>query len=112
MRFDKVEKGMFDRVEKVLRAVYHRRGEATPQRLDPHWRAEVLRQIRTLPSETEPPLLWLFQQYIWRLAPVACALIIAMGLWMTQTGLSPELDLVALSLDNSVSVNLIASFGM
>jgi hypothetical protein len=35
-----------------------------------------------------------------------------MGLWMTQTGLSPELDLVALSLDNSVSVNLIASFGM
>ena len=103
---------MFDKIEKVLKAVYHHRGAVAAQGLDPRWRAAVLRQIRTLPAETEPPLAWLFQQYIWRLAPVACALIIAMGLWMTQTGLNPELDLVALSLDNSVSVNLIASFGM
>jgi hypothetical protein len=112
MMFDKGEKLRFDKVEKVLKAVYRRREKAAPQGLDPRWRVEVLRQIKTQSPETEPPLAWLFQQYIWRLAPVACALILAMGLWMTQTGLNPELDLVALSLDNPVGVNLIASFGM
>jgi hypothetical protein len=103
---------MSDKIENVLKAVYRHRGEAAPQSLDPQWRASVLRQIRTLRPDGEPPLVWLFQQYIWRLAPVACALILALGFWMTQTGLNPELDLVALSLDNPVSVNLIASFGM
>lgn len=103
---------MFDKIEKALKAVYRQRGEAAPPSLDPRWRADILRQIRTLRPDTDPPVLWLFQQYIWRLAPVACALILAMGLWMMQTGLNPELDLVALFLDNPVSINLIASFGM
>jgi hypothetical protein len=103
---------MFDKVEKVFKAVYHHRGKAAPQALDPKCRAEVLRQIRNLRPDTAPPLPWLFQQYIWRLAPVACALILALGLWMARTGLNPDLDLVALSLDNPVSVNLIATFGI
>lgn len=103
---------MSDKIEKVLKAVYRKRGTAkadTPA-LNPMWRANALRKIRTLPID--PPLFWLFQQYIWRLAPVACILILAMGLWLIQGGLNPELDMAALALDNPVGVHLLASFGM
>ena len=103
---------MSHKAENVLKAVYRQRGEGRQAPLDPDWRTSVLRQIRTQRADAVPPSMWLFQQYLWRLAPVACALILAMGVWVTRTGLNPELDLVALSLDNPVSVNLIASFGM
>lgn len=101
-----------DRLETVLKEVYRKRGETEETTLDPKWRTHVLRQIRTLSAKTEPPLMWLFQEYVWRLAPVACVLILALGIWMSRGALTPELDLAAFALDNPVGVNLLASFGM
>ncbi len=96
----------------IFKAIYRQRGDGVPQTLDPQWRGRLLRQIRTLRLDAEPPLMWLFQQYIWRLAPVACALTLVLGVWITQTGLDPDLELVALALDNPISANLIAAFGL
>ncbi|BBO75260.1 hypothetical protein DSCW_26770 [Desulfosarcina widdelii] len=101
------------RVEGVLKDVYLGAGSHRQDSLDPDWKANALRRIRSLPeSPGQIPLGWLFQHYLWRLAPVAGVLILFIALWMVQSGLNPDIEMAALALDNPIDFGLIEPFGL
>ncbi|WP_319524065.1 hypothetical protein [uncultured Desulfosarcina sp.] len=100
-------------VEGVLRDVYLEAGRYRSNSLDPDWKTNTLRRIRSLPgSPGQIPLGWLFQHYLWRLAPVACVLILFITLWMAQSGLNPDIEMAALALDNPIDFGLFEPFGL
>lgn len=100
-------------VETVLRDVYRQAGSRRAASLDDRWKADVLRRIRTLPDPGgQPPPMWLFQQYLWRLAPVAGVLILIMTIWLAQGGLSSDIEMAALTLNNPANFNLIEVLGL
>lgn len=100
-------------VETVFRDVYRRAGNRRMASLDDRWKADVLRQIRTQPDHGgQPPLAWLFQQYLWRMAPVACVLILFMAIWLARGGLNPDIEMAALTLNNPANFNLIEVLGL
>ena len=100
-------------MEKVLKDVYLKVGSRRPDSLNTDWKANALRQIRLLPeSPGQIPLDWLFQHYLWRLAPAACILILFLAVWMIQSGLNPDLEMAALALDNPFNFSLIETPGM
>lgn len=101
------------RVEGVLRDVYLEAGSRRPDSLNPDWKANTLGQIRSLPgSPGQIPPGWLFQHYLWRLAPVAGVLILFIALWMVQNGLNPDIEMAALALDNPIDFGLLEPFGL
>ncbi|WP_319408074.1 hypothetical protein [uncultured Desulfosarcina sp.] len=99
-------------LERVFRDVYRKSPDQGTGSMDPVWRANVLRRIR----KSEPnlgefsPLMWLFQRYLWRLAPVAGVFIVLMGVWIFLSGISPDMEIAALAMDNPVSYSLIQPF--
>jgi len=101
-------------LERAFRDVYRKSADQGTGAMDPAWRANVLRRIRT--PESHPgefsPLMWLFQRYLWRLAPVAGVFVVLMGVWIFQSGLSPDVEIAALAMDNPVSYSLIQPFGL
>ena len=100
-------------VEGVLKDVYLAAGSRRPDSLSPDWKANALRQIRLLPEPPgQIPLDWLFQHYLWRLAPVACILILFLAMWMIRSGLNPDLEMAALALDNPFNFSLVEPPGM
>ena len=102
-----------EKVEGVLRDIYLTTGNHRPNSLDPDWKANALRRIRSLPeSPGQIPLDWLFQHYLWRLAPAAGILILFLAVWMIQSGLNPDLEMAALALDNPFNFSLIETPGM
>jgi hypothetical protein len=104
----------YETLERVFREVYRKSGEPETDSMDPAWRANVLRRVRrsdaTLAGYSS--LMWLFQRYLWRLAPVAGIFIVLMGVWIFQSGLSPDAEIAALAMDNPVSYSLIQPFGL
>ncbi|BBO70962.1 hypothetical protein DSCA_48920 [Desulfosarcina alkanivorans] len=100
-------------VETVLRDAYRQAGRRRVASLDDTWKADVLRQIRTQPDPgRQPPPAWLFQQYLWRLAPVAGLMIVFMAVWLARGGLSPDIEMAALTLNNPANFNLIEILGL
>jgi hypothetical protein len=101
-------------LERVFRDVYRKSADQGTESMEPAWRADVLRRIRK--PESDPgefgALTGLFQRYLWRLAPVAGVFVVLMGLWIFQIGLSPDVEIAALAMDNPVSYSLIQPFGL
>ena len=69
----------------VLRRAY--RDKKPPQVQEP-WRTDTMRRIRHLTSLNKTVGLFFFERIVWRLAPVATALIIAIS--MALINLDPE----------------------
>jgi hypothetical protein len=100
-------------VETVLRDVYRQAGRQQPASLKADWQTSVLRQIRSLPGHGDQvPLAWLFQQYLWRLAPAAGVLILIMAIWLAQGNLSPDVEMAALALNNPANFDLVEVLGL
>jgi hypothetical protein len=100
-------------LETVLRDVYLQAGSRRAACLDGSWKADVLRQIRIQSGlGRQPPLAWLFQCYLWRLAPVAGLMIVFMAAWVVRGGLSPDIDMAVLALNNPANFNLIEVLGL
>ena len=101
-------------LERALKDVYRKNGRSNFASIDPQWKTNVLRQIRTLQKEvreqTSP--IDLFQQAVWRLAPVAGGLALIMAMWIYKGGLSPELDIAALAMNNPDQFSMFQLFGM
>ena len=70
----------------VLRRVY--RDKEAPQ-VQEAWRADTMRRIRQLPSLNMAPGLFSFERIVWRMAPVAAALIIAISVALINQDMYP-----------------------
>ena len=104
----------YAKLERVLRDIYRNPGLQESGSLDAAWRANVMRRIRAPESNQGEysALMWLLQRYLWRLAPVAVICIVIMGVWIIQSGISPDMEIAALAMENPVSYSLIPAFGL
>ena len=94
----------FDRLIEVFRRVHSERRNAG---VKDGWQRQVMRHIRNLdPAEYRSNFLTLFEEFIWRLSPVACVLLIAMAIILMQTDFTPDNEIFSLFLNNSDEITL------
>ena len=101
-------------LENVLKDVYRSTGASKSTAIDPQWKTNVLRQIRLLHGENtwQPKAMDLFNQTVWRLAPVAGGLVVILAVWLYNYGMNPDLDMASLALNNPAQFSLFEMFGM
>ena len=93
-----------DRLIQAFRQVHSGRQDAV---VDDRWQLEVMRRIRNLDSvEHRAPFLVMFEEFIWRLSPVACVLLIAMAIMLMLTDFTPENEIFSLFINNSDDISL------
>lgn len=70
----------------VLHGAYR---DKKPPRVREPWRADTMRRIRQLPPLNKAGSLFLFERIVWRLAPVAAALIIVISMALVNLDTDP-----------------------
>ncbi len=100
--------------EDVLKDVYLAVGASKPASINSQWKANVLRHIHLIRREMVGQLspIDLFNQAVWRLAPVAGGLVLIIAVWLYNHGLNPDLDIASLALNNPERFSLFEMFGM
>ena len=100
----------WEKTRSVLSTVYGNRKEVS---LGPQWQNQVMDAIRALPREAamEKPVIML-EQMVWRFAPVACLLIMAMTIVLFSQDFSPQYGLVEAMMDDSINNILTQAINM
>ena len=94
----------FDRLIDVFRRVHSEKNAAV---VDDRWQLEVMRRIRNIePAELRANFLVMFEEFIWRLSPVACVLLIALAIILMQTDFTSDNEIFSLFLNNSDEISL------
>ncbi|MBI9075347.1 MAG: hypothetical protein JEZ02_08050 [Desulfatibacillum sp.] len=94
----------------ILSAVYKGREEAN---LSPQWQGQVMDVIRALPAKAVLKKTTIkLERTVWRLAPVACVLIVAMAVVLLSQDFSPQYGLIEAMMDDSVDTLLAQAMGM
>ena len=86
-----IKKEHFLKLIKVLAAAYHGKEKVETDEL---WQARVMGHIRDLgPLHPLSGYLDLLQGLVWRIAPVACILVLLLGIAMTQIDFVSDYEL-------------------
>ncbi len=94
----------FDRLIEVFRGVHSEKKEAA---VNDRWQLEVMRRIRNLePAEHRVNFLTMFEEFIWRLSPVACVLLIALAIILMLTDFTSDNEIFSLFLNNSDEISI------
>jgi len=81
------------------------------------WQDDVMLHIRNLERygkkiREENSIFIMFEQYLWRFAPAACALAFILSVYIFQADFQTEYELAKLFLGDPLEFNLIQSFGI
>ena len=94
----------FDRLIQVFRRVHSEKEKAA---VKDGWQREVMRRIRNLdPLEHRVRFLEMFEDFIWRLSPAACVLLIALAVMLMLTDFTSDQEIFSLFLNNSDEISL------
>jgi len=95
------------KVKQALKAAYHAK-ENNGSEVSGQFEAQVMRRIRALgPIHSRPDYLSLFEQFVWRLAPVTAVLIIILAAWAMQFDFASEFEITNIFMDDPIGFNLI-----
>jgi len=95
------------KVKQALRAAYHAK-ENNGSEVGGQFEAQIMRRIRALgPIHSKLDYLSLFEQFVWRLAPVTAVLIIILAAWAIQFDFASEFEITNLFMDDPIGFNLI-----
>jgi hypothetical protein len=84
-------KEQMSRIREALGAAYRGRERFSTDDL---WEARVMGHVRSLGTPASPPRFSaLFGRFVWRLAPVACVLIIALTAGLVNLDYAPEYEI-------------------
>jgi len=96
--------------KELLRRVYH---EKEDLEVDYKWRLKVMRHIRNIgPINTAPDYITFFEQFLWRLAPAACFLIIVLAVLLLEFDFTPEYEVFTSLINGIELVNLEQLLGL
>lgn len=96
-----------NKVKQALMAAYHAKEKNGPE-VGEQFKVQIMRRIRALGQiHSRTDYLSLFEQFVWRLAPVTAALIIVLAVWAIQFYFASEFEMATLFLDDPISFNLI-----
>ena len=95
------------RVREALGAAYRERERFSTGDL---WEARVMGHVRSLGAPVSPPRFsMLFGRFVWRLAPVACVLIIALTAGLVTFDYAPEYEITTAFMTDPI-VNTVEQF--
>jgi len=95
-------------LKKILREAYFEKEHAE---VGEQWQANAMRRIRNLgPVQSEPSFFKLFEQFVWRLTPATCLLIIVGAIIFLKLGFFPDYDVLTLFINNAEELSLAQLF--
>jgi len=98
----------YEALKKILREAYFEKEHAE---VSEQWQLNVMRRIRNLgPVQSGPSFFMLFEQFVWRLTPVTCLLIIVGAIIFLKLGFFPDYDVLTLFINNTEELSLAQLF--
>ena len=92
----------------ILRRAYHQRADHT---VDKGWKAAVMRRVIAAgPLRPKPDPALLFGQFVWRLAPAACAVIAVSAALLAGFDFTPQHNILTSLFTNSEEPGLVQFF--
>lgn len=93
-----------NKVNKVLSAAYH---EKENIEVDELWSARVMDRIQSLGSQyTNMDYVGFFQQFVWKIAPVACVLVLLLGVALAQIDFVSDYELTKMFIEDPTELSL------
>lgn len=102
------------KIRQVLsKAYFEKENREIPNR----WQQNVMNRIRILEHsnnklDREISFSALFEQYLWKFAPIACVLALILSIYIFQADFQAEYEMAKLFIDDPLEFNLIQSFGI
>jgi len=97
-------------LREILRQAYQERENVE---VGDHWQEEVMHRIRELGEiEARPSSLVMFEQLVWRLAPVTCLLILGLTLLLSSFDFISGYDVIQLLMNSTEEITLNQFFGL
>jgi hypothetical protein len=95
-------------LHKILRRAYF---EEKNTEIDDRWQAETMRRIRVLgPLQLPANYFTVFEQLVWRLAPVFCILILLLTAGILKFGFISESEMAKMFAECSLETAFLESF--
>ena len=99
-----------DRLQEILRQAYRAKEDV---RVGDQWQDEVMRRVRELgPIQPTPSFVEILEQLIWRLAPAACLLILALTALLIVSDFTPEYELFQMLTNGTDEPTFAQLFGL
>ena len=106
----KSDKDAYTRLESVLKRAFREKEKAKP---DEQWQQQVMSHVRSLgPLNVKTDYFEIFEQLVWRFAPVACVLILVLAVCIINLGLVPEYEVVKLFVEDPIEFSYVQMFGV
>jgi len=97
-----------DALKKILREAYFEKEHAE---IGEQWQVNAMRRIRGLePIRSGSNFFMLFEQFVWRLTPATCLLIIVGAIIFLKLGFFPDYDILTLFINNAEELSLAQLF--
>jgi len=98
----------YEALKKILREAYFEKEHAE---VSEQWQVNAMRRIRSLgPVKSGPSFFVLFEQFVWRLTPVTCLLIIIGAIIFLKLGFFPDYDVLTLFINDTEELSLAQLF--
>ena len=92
-------------LRKILRRAHQ---EKENVEIGDRWQQEVMGRIRTMgPIEAKASFLLMFEQLVWRCAPVTCLLILGLTMLLSSVSYAPEDEAVQLLMNGTEELTLV-----
>jgi len=96
------------RLRKALAAAYREKEKAEVGEL---WQVRVMGHIQSLgPLYSQTSYLERFERFVWHLAPVACVLVVLLGVGITQLELVSDYEIVKMFIEDPADFSLLALY--
>ena len=106
----KSDKDAYTRLESVFKRAFRDKEKAKPSE---HWQQNMMSHVRSLePLNATTNYFELFEQFVWRFAPVACVLIIMLTFCIVNLDLVPEYEVVKLFVEDPIEFSYVQIFGV
>lgn len=106
----KFSKDNHERLEKALTTAYH---EKESPEVNESWQMKVMSNIRKLgPLNAKTDSLMLFEQVVWRFAPVACLLILTLTAFMINLDFIPAYEMTKISMNDPIELTFAQLWGL
>lgn len=98
-------------VQRMLKAAYTQREDGKPIEPGIHWQMDVMRDVRRIgPLNRQGNALRIFDQFVWRFATAACAIVLCLAVYAGVTGWNPLDDLNAQFFNNPAEFAVAQAF--
>ena len=98
----------YESLKKILREAYLEKEHAE---VGEQWQVDTMRRIRNLsPVQSSPSFVMLFEQFVWRLTPTTCLLIILGAIIFLKLGFFSDYDVLTLFINDTEELSLAQLF--